>query len=119
MELIWAVTGEVGFSTSDHLLLRREERRDGQKIWDDTNKANPKELVEDFKASDLRLILRAKKKGSWLNACDTTVNGTVLAAAEFCGFYVQVMTSPPPNFKKINVRSLYFSVRHGIICMKG
>ena len=63
MEMIWSVTREVGLSTSDHILVQKEERRD-KKIRDDTNKANPNELVEELESSDRRLILSSKNKCS-------------------------------------------------------
>ena len=81
-ELIRAVTGEGEFSTADHFLTLREERRDGQKRRDDANGAKIKELVDDLKAPDHRLILRTKNTGSWLNVRGTTVTGTVLAAID-------------------------------------
>ena len=40
--LIGAVTEKIAFSTAGHLMEIREERRDGQKIQDDTNKAKLK-----------------------------------------------------------------------------
>ena len=44
-KLIRDVTGGGAFSSADHLLELGEERRDGQKKWDDANDATLKGLV--------------------------------------------------------------------------
>ena len=62
--MVGAATGASKFSTSDHLLKIREERRDRQKIQDDANNAKLKGIVKDLRASDLCLIIRAKNTGS-------------------------------------------------------
>ena len=72
MELIWSVTGRGKLSTTNHPLEIREERRDRQKIWDDANNAKLKEIVDIIKATDCRLIIRARNTGSWL-----TIRGTI------------------------------------------
>ena len=51
--------GEREFSTTDHPLALREERRD-KKNWDDINEVKLKGIVEDLKAPDHRLILCSK-----------------------------------------------------------
>ena len=48
IELIGDVTGASKFSTSNHPLVLREERRDGQKIQDDTNGTKLKGLVNEL-----------------------------------------------------------------------
>ena len=74
------MTGEGKFSTADHLLLLREERCDGQNIWDDSNNAKRRGLVNDLGALDHCLILHSKNTGTWLSIRGTTVTGSVLAA---------------------------------------
>ena len=81
--MVGAATGARKFSTSDHLLTIREERRDRQKIQDDANNAKLKGLIYDHKSPGGRLVLRAKNTGSWLTAQGSTVTGIVLAATEF------------------------------------
>ena len=70
--------GEGEFSTADHLLDLREERRDGQKIRDDANNVNLRLIVYNLEATDCRIILSAKNTGSWITVWGTTVNYTVL-----------------------------------------
>ena len=89
--------GEGEFSTAYHMLDLREERRDIQQIWDD---AKLKGLVDDLEANDRRLILLTKNTGSWLIVRGTTVTGTLLAATDFCDFFVHVMMLTPLNFRK-------------------
>ena len=73
----------------------REERRDGQKIQDDTNKAKLKWLVKYLESLDLCLVLRAKNTGSWLTVQGTLVTGTVLLAKGFRNFCPRIMMLPP------------------------
>ena len=85
-ELIGAVTVARESSTANHLLALREERRDRQKIQDDTTNAKLKGIVEELEVTDRHLILRAKNTGSWMDVHGTTVTDTVLAAMEFVIF---------------------------------
>ena len=85
-ELIRYVTGEGKFSNANHLLVLRDERRDGQKIHDDTNDAKLKYLVTDLDSADQLVILRAKNTGAWLNVQVTMLTGTILAATLFWWF---------------------------------
>ena len=48
------------FSDAEHLLVLREESRDGQKNWDDVNDAKLKSLVRDLNNTECHLILRSK-----------------------------------------------------------
>ena len=59
MEMIQVVTWEGQFSTNHKIQALRTEMWDGQKIRDDANDANIKELVEERESSDGRLILQA------------------------------------------------------------
>ena len=72
--------GEGKFPNAYHLLVLREERRDGKKIQDDFNNSKPKELVSGLDGTNHRLILCAKNTGAWLNIWGTAVPGTVLTA---------------------------------------
>ena len=92
---------------------------DGSKIHDDANDAKLKVLVDDLEASDHRLILRSKNTGSRLSVQNTTVTGTVLAAAEICGFSAHIMMLPPLTFKKCDGYSTSFYVRNGLSCIHG
>ena len=56
------------FSIDNHLLVLREERRDGQKNWDEVNDSKLKSLFWDLDGTNHQIILRAKSKGDWLNA---------------------------------------------------
>ena len=85
-ELIRYVTGEGKFSNSNHLLVLREEMRDRQKNWDDTNDARLKGLVGDLLGFYWHLILCAKNTGTWLNIRCTAVTGTVMLATEIRDF---------------------------------
>ena len=57
-----------------------------KKLWDEANVAKLKGLVDDLKATDLRLILCAKNTGSWMNVRGTMVTGILLVATKFRGF---------------------------------
>ena len=48
------------FSGANHLLVFREERRNGEKKRDDVNDSKLKGLVRDLDTTNWRLILRAK-----------------------------------------------------------
>ena len=74
------MTGVGKFSNVDQLLALREERRDGQKIWDDTNNAKLKELVTEPDKNVCCLILRANNIDVWMNVWRSTVTGTLLEA---------------------------------------
>ena len=65
-ELISAVMWESKFSTVNHLLALREERRNRIKIRDGDNEAKLGGIVKNLKEPDHHLILRAKHMGSWL-----------------------------------------------------
>ena len=58
-KLIGSITVEREFSTVDRLLELREEIRDGQKIWDDTNEVKLKVIFKDLEALDRSLIICA------------------------------------------------------------
>ena len=119
-ELLEFFTGERAFPTADHLLALREERRDRQKRRDDTNGAKLKGLVKYIKEFDRRLILRSKRRGSWLTLRGTMVTGIVLAATEFCGFLCAYYDVTPTNLPiKHDGCSSYFSVSHIISCSNG
>ena len=45
-----------------------------------------KELVDDLKVTDRRLIVHTNNTGAWMNVWGTMVKGTVLLAMEFCVF---------------------------------
>ena len=79
-KLIRAVTSQGTLSISDHLIVLREEKRGGQKRRDDTNVSKLKELVNYLEAYYCRLIISAKKTGSWMNVRGIVVSGIVLAA---------------------------------------
>ena len=57
-----------------------------KKIRYDANDTKLKGLVNDLKAPDHHLTLRAKNTGSWLTVWGTRVTGTVLAATGFHDF---------------------------------
>ena len=78
----------------------REERHDGQKIWDDTNEAKIKVLVKDLEETDHRLIIRTKNTGSWLTVQGNTVTGTLLAATGFSDFLCASYYIIPPNLHR-------------------
>ena len=99
-ELIGAITGERSFSTTDHLLALREERRDWKKRQYESNEAKLKEPVKELKATDSRLILCAKNTGSWMTVWDTTVTNEVLAATEFLDFLCASYDITLPNLQK-------------------
>ena len=77
------MTGGWEFSNTDHLLVLRKERRDGQKERDDANETKLKGLVWDLKGTNRRLILQVKNTGVWLIVRGTKVSDTVLSATEF------------------------------------
>ena len=79
-KLIWAVTEGGKFSNADHLLVLREERREGQKNRYDANDAKIKVLVGYLIGINRRLILRAKNTGSCLNVRGTAVTVKVFSA---------------------------------------
>ena len=45
-----------------------------------------KELLDELKVTDRRLIVRTKNTGAWMNVWGTMVTGIVLLAMEFCVF---------------------------------
>ena len=51
-----------------------------EKIWDDANDSNIKDLVKDLKSYDCRLILSSKNTSFWMKARFTMVTSTVLVA---------------------------------------
>ena len=71
-ELLWAVIGGGALSNADHLYTLSEERRDGKKDQDVVHKSILKGLVQNFKGTDKRLLLRAKSTGAWMSVCGTT-----------------------------------------------
>ena len=97
VELIRDMTGGGVFYNADHLLVLREERRDGQKNLIDANEVTLKGLVGDLIGNDWRLILRAKDTGACLNVCFTTETGTVLSAIEFRYFLCAHYNVTPSN----------------------
>ena len=99
IDFIRAVMGEGTFSNAIKFLVLREERRDGQKIWDNVNDAKLKGLVADLDGTSHCMIVRSRNTGAWLNVRGTTVTGTVLLAMEFCEFYAHIMMLPTPNFR--------------------
>ena len=85
-ELICAVTGERGFSTTDRLWNVKEKKQYRKKYWDGENDTKLGLIFNyegDFKK---RLFLRAKHTGSWIITQGNTVNDTVLAAMYFHDF---------------------------------
>ena len=78
--MIGAVTGEMQFSTADHLRAVKEERQDGNKYWYDENDAELRVIVNYHGDFDKSLFLRANHTGYWLSVRGTTVTGTVLPA---------------------------------------
>ena len=79
MEWIEAVTGARDFYNTNFILALREERR-GKPPCDDVNNSKLKEIFDDLKGTDQRLILHTKITGACLNVRGNTVTGTVLAA---------------------------------------
>ena len=79
------------FPTTNHFLVLREERRNGQKIWGDVNDNKLKGIFDDPKAPDRRPILRKKNTDSWHSIQVTTVMCTVLVDTEFCEFFVRTL----------------------------
>ena len=72
-----------------------------KKSHDDTSEAKLESLSKYLKALDCCLIIRTKNTGSWLTVQVTMVNGTVLAATEFCDICARVMMLHPPTLKKL------------------
>ena len=73
--LFQVMIGGWAFSNDYHLLVLREERRDGQKTRDGKNDAKLNRLVGDLIGTHQRLILRAISTGAWMNVRGTTVIG--------------------------------------------
>ena len=110
------MTGKGKLSTTNKLLGLREERCDRQKRRDDVNDAKLRRIVENIEAPDLRLILRSKKKGFYLDVRGNMVTGTVLAGTKFSAFCAYDMMLPPLTVKKFDCYYRSFSVHHRIIC---
>ena len=55
------MTGGGAFSNSDHLLAHGEERRDGQKNWDDAKNYTLKGLVGELLGANRHQILTSQK----------------------------------------------------------
>ena len=85
--LIGSVKGYRDFSTADHLLVLREERRDNQKIRYDANWSKLKGLVRYLEVLDHRIIICAKNLGYWMTVWGTILTGIVIVAIEFCNFF--------------------------------
>ena len=116
-ELIQSATGGEAFSNADHLLALGEERRNGQKNWDEANKTTLKNLVRDLKGTDQRLIIRAKNTGAWLSVHSTTVSGTVFSAIEFLDFLCTCYNIYPLNLQShYNGCGTAFRVTHAFSC---
>ena len=98
-EMIGAVMGKRVFLTADHLWAVKEERRDRKKYRDDANDAKLSGIVNPQGNLEKRLFLRTKNLGSWMSVRGTAVTGVVLAAMEFFGFYVHIITLNPLTFK--------------------
>ena len=79
-ELIRALMGESGFSTTYHFHEVKEERIEGRKTRDDIKNSKLERIVKDFKIIDRRLFLCSNQTGSWITIMVTTVTGTVLPA---------------------------------------
>ena len=65
----------------------REERRDRKKIRDDAKNLKLVVLFMELKATDRRLIIRAKNTGYWMTVWGTILTGIVIVAMEFCNFF--------------------------------
>ena len=99
-DIIGSVIGERAFSSAYHLIALREERSDGQKIRNYTNKAKLKGLVKSLKALDRRFIIHTKNTGSYLIIRVTTVTGTVLAATKIRDFFCACYYFIPISLQK-------------------
>ena len=73
-------TEEGAISNADRLLVLTEERRDGQKNWDDANDSKLKGLVGYLIGTNWLLILHAKNTVAWKNVLGTMVTVTVFSA---------------------------------------
>ena len=93
--------GESELSTANHLQDIREESRDEQKIWDDTNNDKLGRLVYNLKVYDHHLILHTKNTGYWMTTRGNKATGTVLAAKEFSDFLCARYNVILPNLKKV------------------
>ena len=69
--------------TANQLQENKEVRHDSRKTQVGVNDAKLKGIVKNHKIFDRCLFLRAKKKGSWLIVCVTTLTITVLSVMEF------------------------------------
>ena len=117
MELIRAMKGESGFSTTDILQAVKEEIRDGRKTRDDVNEAKVEVIVDTLDTFDHHQFLRAKQTGSYMNIQGTTVTGTVLSAMVFCVFLCTCYNVNPPNLQnKFNGFFWTFSICHRLSC---
>ena len=96
VERVRAVTGGGAFSNAHQIQTLSEERRDRKKYREVAYKSKLKGLVRYIKGTDKRLLLRAKRTGTWMSVRSTTVSGTVLYILwNFGIFYVHVITSLP------------------------
>ena len=95
------ITVERTFSTADHLLELKEERRDGQKKRYGDNNVKIKGIVDDIGALGRHLILRAKNIGYWMALRVAMLTGTVLAATKCRGFLCTCYDVTPHNLLKI------------------
>ena len=119
-ELIQSATGGEAFSNADHLLALGEERRNGQKNWDEANKTTLKNLVRDLKGTDQRLIIRAKNTGAWLSVRGTTVSVTLWSNTGFWYFLCARYNVTPIHFQSHCDRcGTTFGVTHALSCSKG
>ena len=78
-KMIGAVTGKMDFSTADHIKVVKEERRYGNKYWDDVNDTKLQGNVRNQGDFEKRL-------GSWTSVQGTMVAGTVLTVTQFSDF---------------------------------
>ena len=93
--------GEGKFSTDNQLMALREERIDRHKIRGDANNVHIRGLVDILEASECRLIICAKNKGSCLTVRGNKVTATVLVATEFCDILSAPYDVTTPNLKKM------------------
>ena len=106
VELVNAVTGKSEFSTTIHVIAVREQRSQGQKAHNKSNKIKFIESVHYVYTLIHRILIRLKNMCSWLTARGDTVTGTVLLVMEFHYLLFScynIPPSPPTSRKKLTV----------------
>ena len=97
--MIGAVMGESKFSTADHILAVKGDRRDDKNYVDVANDAKLWGIISVQGAIKKHVFLRTNHTGAWMSVHVTTVTITVLTALEFCDFYVLNIKLTPLTFK--------------------